>query len=91
VRSVEEWGHREIDRARAESKGRAAQLKEASRLQAELQYRLERAHAALATAQQQTAVQQARADTLNQHLEQLSSAAPGRSAKRVCKSPSLKS
>jgi DNA repair exonuclease SbcCD ATPase subunit len=70
VRGVEERAHREVDRAREESKSRTAQLKEAGRLQTELQRRLEAMQTELSSAQQQAAAQQARADTLAQQLSQ---------------------
>ncbi|MEF9671869.1 DNA-binding protein [Pseudomonas sp. PCH446] len=71
VRGVEERAYREIDRAREESKSRAAQLKEVSRQLGDLQRRLESACTGLSEAQQQAVAQQARADTLAQQLLQL--------------------
>jgi len=70
VRSVEDRASREIDRAREESKSRTVQLKEASRQLDDLRHRLEVAHVELSEAHQQTAAQQARADTLAQQLAQ---------------------
>ncbi|AZC51717.1 diguanylate cyclase/phosphodiesterase [Pseudomonas chlororaphis subsp. piscium] len=72
ARGIEERAYREIDRAREESKSRAAQLKETSRKLDGLQRRLEAAHAGLNDAQQQAVAQQARADTLAQQLVQWS-------------------
>lgn len=74
VRSVEDRAHREVDRAREEGKTITAQFKEAGRHVEQLQRRLESVQAGLSQTQQRSAAQQARADTLEQQLTQLSQA-----------------
>ncbi|MNR31559.1 hypothetical protein D3C85_1490750 [compost metagenome] len=81
ARSVEDRAYREIDRAREESKGRATQVKEVTRQQAELQRQLKTMQASLSEAQQKAAAQQARADTLAQQLAQQRPAMPATKAK----------
>lgn len=73
VRGVEDRAHREVDRAREESKCMTAQVKEAGNQLEHLQQRLEGAQAALGQALQNAAAQQARGDTLELQLMQLRS------------------
>ncbi|MBC8982344.1 DNA-binding protein [Pseudomonas lurida] len=73
VRGVEDRAHREVDRAREESKRMTAQLKEAGNQLVNLQQRLEGAQAALGQVLQNAAAQQARGDTLELQLMQLRS------------------
>nr|WP_323601345.1 DNA-binding protein [Pseudomonas putida] len=61
VRGVEERAHREVDRAREESKGRLADLQGLKSQHADLQRKLDDARSALSAAQQQAAIQQTRA------------------------------
>ncbi|MBX7276737.1 DNA-binding protein [Pseudomonas sp. ERGC3:05] len=71
LRGVEDRAHREIDRAREESKIAVIQLKAASRKNDELQRKLESSQSELSQAQQRTAAQLARAETLEQQLNQM--------------------
>ena len=71
VRGVEDRAHREVDRAREESKHMTAQVKEAGYQLEHLQQRLEGAQDALGQALQNAAAQLARGDTLEQQLVQL--------------------
>jgi len=71
VRGVEDRAHREIDRTREEGKVMSIQLKETGRRIEQLQRRLESNQTELNQTLQRAAVQQARADTLEQQLTQL--------------------
>ena len=71
VRGVEDRAHREVDRAREESKHMTAQVKEAGYQLEHLQQRIEGAQDALGQALQNAAAQLARGDTLEQQLVQL--------------------
>ncbi|HBO1472462.1 TPA: DNA-binding protein [Pseudomonas aeruginosa] len=68
VRGVEGRAHREVDRAREESRAAAAQLKTAGKQQEQLRQRLDTALAQLSEAQQLAAAESARALTLAQQL-----------------------
>ncbi|MRK21954.1 DNA-binding protein [Pseudomonas sp. JG-B] len=68
VRGVEERAHREVDRAREESRAVATQLKMAGKQQEQLRQRLDAALAQLSEAQQVAAAESARAMTLEQQL-----------------------
>ncbi|WP_440466134.1 plasmid replication region [Pseudomonas sp. YH-1] len=68
VRGVEERAHREVDRAREESRGLAAQLKAVGKQHDQLRQRLDTALAQLSAAQQLAAAESARASTLAQQL-----------------------
>ncbi|ABR81339.1 DNA-binding protein [Pseudomonas aeruginosa] len=68
VRGVEDRAHREVDRAREESRAAAAQLKTAGKQQEQLRQRLDTALAQLSEAQQLAAAESARALTLAQQL-----------------------
>lgn len=70
VRGVEERAHREVDRAREESKGRLADLQGLKSQHDDLQRKLEDARSALSAAQQQAAIQQTRADSAIEHAQQ---------------------
>lgn len=70
VRGVEERAHREVDRAREESRRMAAQLKAVGRQHDQLRQRLDTALAQLSEAQQLAAAEKARANTLEQQLAQ---------------------
>ncbi|HFS8929361.1 TPA: hypothetical protein ACH1VU_006648 [Pseudomonas aeruginosa] len=70
VRGVEERAHREVDRAREESRGLAAQLKAVGRQHDQLRQRLDTALAQLSAAQQLAAAEKARANTLEQQFAQ---------------------
>ncbi|MBF3341773.1 plasmid replication region, partial [Pseudomonas aeruginosa] len=70
VRGVEERAHREVDRAREESRAVTAQLKAAGKQQEQLRQRLDTALAQLSEAQQLAAAEKARANTLEQQLAQ---------------------
>lgn len=69
VRGVEERAHREVDRAREDSKSRLTELREAHRQSNELQQRLEHGRSALSELQRQTAAQQARAELVTEQGE----------------------
>ncbi|HFF2105186.1 DNA-binding protein [Pseudomonas aeruginosa] len=68
VRGVEERAHREVDRAREESRALAAQLKSAGKQQEQLRQRLDNVLEQLSQAQQLAAAEAARAMTLAQQL-----------------------
>lgn len=68
VRDVEDRAHREVDRAREESRAAAAQLKTAGKQQELLRQRLDAAQTQLGEAQQLAAAESARAMTLAQQL-----------------------
>ncbi|MCY1304583.1 hypothetical protein D9M70_543420 [compost metagenome] len=68
VRGVEDRAHREVDRAREESRAAAALLKIAGKQQEQLRQRLDTALAQLSEAQQVAAAESARAMTLTQQL-----------------------
>ncbi|MCV6293271.1 DNA-binding protein [Pseudomonas aeruginosa] len=70
VRGVEERAHREVDRAREESRAVTAQLKAAGKQQEQLRQQLDTALAQLSEAQQLAAAEKARANTLEQQLAQ---------------------
>lgn len=77
VRGVEERAHREVDRAREESKTHQSDLQGLKRQHEVLQRRLEDARSALSAAQQQAAIQQARADSAIEHAQQQSQSLKG--------------
>ncbi|RPM29676.1 DNA-binding protein [Pseudomonas aeruginosa] len=81
VRGVEERAHREVDRAREESRATAVQLKSAGKQQEQLRQQLDNVLLQLSKAQQLAAAESARAATLEQQLAQ-----PVR-AKRVSRTP----
>lgn len=68
VRGVENRAHREVDRAREESRAVTAQLKAVSKQHDQLRKRLDDAQAQLSEAQQNAAAEKARASTLAQEL-----------------------
>lgn len=74
MRGVEDRTHREVDRAREESRAVNAQLKTASKQQEQLRQRLDRTLAQLGEAQQLAAAEAARAVTLAQQLDKTSRA-----------------
>ncbi|ARN41217.1 TPA: DNA-binding protein [Pseudomonas aeruginosa] len=69
VRGVEERAHREVDRAREESRALVAQLKSAGKQQEQLRQRLDNVLEQLSQAQQLAAAEAARAMTLAQQLD----------------------
>ncbi|WP_246883829.1 DNA-binding protein [Pseudomonas koreensis] len=71
LRGVEDRAHREVDRAREEGKAAVSQSKVASRRCDDLRRRLESAQSELSQAEQRTAAQLARAETLEQQLIQI--------------------
>lgn len=71
LRGVEDRAHHEVDRAREEGKAVVNQLKSARRKHDDLQRKLELAQSELSRAQQHTAAQLARAETLEQQLIQI--------------------
>ncbi|RBL68387.1 plasmid replication region [Pseudomonas sp. MWU13-2625] len=71
LRGVEDRAHREVDRAREESKAMAVQLKDAGRQVEQSARRLESLQTQLSQAQQLAAAQLARADTLEQQLSHM--------------------
>ncbi|NUT76814.1 plasmid replication region [Pseudomonas sp. C1C7] len=80
VRGVEDRAHREVDRAREETKDGARKNKELVQQLDQLQLRLNTKLEELTQAQQQAAVQQARADTLDSQLQRFNKpAAPTKS------------
>ncbi|NTZ94174.1 plasmid replication region [Pseudomonas koreensis] len=87
LRRVEDRAHREVDRAREESKRMTAQVKEAGNQLEQLQQRIKGAQAALGQAQQNAAAQQARGDTLEQLLVQLRSPPVSERKTRARKQP----
>ncbi|WP_339476037.1 DNA-binding protein [Pseudomonas sp. RL_5y_Pfl2_69] len=87
VRGVEDRAHREVDRAREESKHMTAQVKEAGYQLEHLQQRLEGAQDALGQALQNAAAQLARGDTLEQQLVQLRSLPVSEGKTRARKKP----
>ncbi|MBY8972732.1 DNA-binding protein [Pseudomonas sp. P867] len=87
LRGVEDRAHREVDRAREESKRMTAQVKEAGNQLEQLQQRIEGAQAALGQALQNAAAQQARGDTLEQQLVQLRSSPVSERKTRARKQP----
>lgn len=87
VRGVEDRAHREVDRAREESKHMNAQVKEAGYQLEHLQQRIEGAQDALGQALQNAAAQQARGDTLEQQLVQLRSLPVSERKTRARKKP----
>ena len=87
LRGVEDRAHREVDRAREESKRMTAQVKEAGDQLEQLQQRIEGAQAALVQALQNAAAQQARGDTLEQQLVQLRSPPVSERKTRARKQP----
>lgn len=68
VRGVEERAHREVDRAREESRALAVQLKSAGKQQEQLRQRLDNVLEQLSKAQQLAAAEAVRAMTLAQQL-----------------------
>ncbi|MDH1105153.1 DNA-binding protein [Pseudomonas otitidis] len=68
LRGIEDRAHREIDRAREESRVTAAQLKTVTRQHDQLRQRLDTALSQLLEAQQVAAAEKARASTLEQQL-----------------------
>lgn len=68
VRGVEDRAHREVDRAREESRVAAAQLKTLTKQHDQLRQRLDIVLSQLSEAQQVAAAEQARANTLEQQL-----------------------
>lgn len=87
VRGVEDRAHREVDRAREESKHMTAQVKEAGYQLEHLQHRIEGAQDALGQALQNAAAQLARGDTLEQQLVQLRSLPVSERKTRARKKP----
>ena len=87
VRGVEDRAHREVDRAREESKHMTAQVKEAGYQLEHLQQRIEGAQDALGQALQNAAAQLARGDTLEQQLVQLRSLPVSERKTRARKKP----
>lgn len=71
LRGVEDRAHREVDRAREESKAMAVQLKDAGRQVEQSVRRLESLQTPLSQAQQLAAAQLARAETLEQQLSHM--------------------
>jgi chromosome segregation ATPase len=90
VRGIEDRAHREVDRAREESKRMTAQVKEAGNQLEQLQQKIEGAQAALGQALQNAAAQQARGDTLEQQLVQLRSSPVSERKTRARKKPDPK-
>lgn len=90
VRGVEDRAHREVDRAREESKRMTAQVKEAGSQLEQLQQKIEGAQAALGQALQKAAAQQSRGDTLEQQLVQLRSSPVSERKTRARKKPEPK-
>jgi hypothetical protein len=90
VRGVEDRAHREVDRAREESKHMTAEVKEAGNQLEHLQQRIEGTQAALGQALQNAAAQQARGDTLEQQLVQLRSSPVSERKTRARKKPEPK-
>lgn len=74
VRGVEDRAHREVDRAREESRAVNAQLKTASKQQEQLRQRLDRTLVQLSEVQQLASAEAARAVTLAQQLDKTSRA-----------------
>ena len=68
VRGIEDRAHREVDRAREESRVAAAQLKTLTKQHDQLRQRLDIVLSQLSEAQQVAAAEQARANTLEQQL-----------------------
>ncbi len=68
LRGIEDRAHREVDRAREESRVAAAQLKALTKQHDQLRQRLDIALSQLSEAQQVAAAEQARANTLEQQL-----------------------
>jgi chromosome segregation ATPase len=68
VRGIEDRAHREVDRAREESRVAAAQLKALTKQHDQLRQRLDIVLSQLSEAQQVAAAEQARANTLEQQL-----------------------
>ncbi len=68
VRGIEDRAHREVDRAREESRVAAAQLKALTKQHDQLRQRLDIALSQLSEAQQVAAAEHARANTLEQQL-----------------------
>lgn len=68
VRGIENRAHREVDRAREESRVAAAQLKALTKQHDQLRQRLDIVLSQLSEAQQVAAAEQARANTLEQQL-----------------------
>ena len=91
VRSVEDRAHREVDRAREEGKRTTMQLKEVGNQLEQLQQRIEELQTALGQALQNAAAQQARSDTLEQHILQLRSSPFSERQTRAKKKPESKS
>lgn len=87
VRGVEDRAHREVDRAREESKHMTAQVKEAGYQLEHFQQRIEGAQDALGQALQNAAAQLARGDTLEQQLVQLRSLPVSERKTRARKKP----
>ncbi|MFZ6049805.1 DNA-binding protein [Pseudomonas sp. CR3202] len=83
VRGVEERAHREVDRAREESRAAATQLKTVGKQQEQLRQRLDIALAQLSEAQQVAAAESARAMTLEQQLA--AAASPRRTSAKPAK------
>jgi len=71
LRGVENRAHREVDRAREESRATAVQLKDAGRQVEQSVRRLESLQTQLSQAQQLAAAQLARAETLEQQLSHM--------------------
>ncbi|MDY7533229.1 DNA-binding protein [Pseudomonas sp. Bout1] len=90
VRGVEDRAHREVDRAREESKHMTSQVKEAGNQLEHLQQRIDGAQYALGQALQNAAAQQARGDTLEQQLVQLRSSPVSERKTRARKKPGPK-
>lgn len=90
VRGVEDRAHREVDRAREESRAVTAQLKTVGKQQEQLRQRLDRTLLQLSEAQQVAAAEAARAAILAQQLEKAAHAkrASAKPAKRPRKSAS---
>lgn len=87
MRGVEDRAHREIDRAREEGKATALQLKAAIRKNTELQLKLESVQEELNLTLQTAAAQQARAETLEQQMIRVHSAAATNHKPRTRKKP----
>ncbi|SDG35543.1 replication region DNA-binding N-term [Pseudomonas benzenivorans] len=68
LRGIEDRAHREVDRAREESRATAAQLKTLTKQHDQLRQRLDTVLPQLSEAQQIAAAEQARANTLEQQL-----------------------
>ena len=78
MRGVEDRAHREIDRAREETKDGARKNKELAQQVELLQRRLDTKHEELALAQQHAVAQQSRADTLEAQLLRQSKPTPAK-------------